>query len=65
MAKKATTSKKPAARKPATKKKVTFDHAKTYEVEAVASKHLEKGKIYKVTGEIAEALVNSGQAKVK
>lgn len=68
MAKKETTKKAPAKKAPAkkaTSKKLTFERSKKYKVEAVASPYLVKGKEYEVTGEIAELLVNSGQAKLK
>jgi competence protein ComGC len=67
MAKKANTKKEATTKKPTTKKveKVTLDHSKTYSIEALSGKHLIKGNEYQVSGDVAEILVNSGQAKLK
>jgi hypothetical protein len=71
MAKKATTKKESnepkATKKPTAKKveKVSLERSKIYEIEALDGKHLIKGKSYKVSGDVAEVLVNSGQAKLK
>lgn len=71
MAKKATTKKESnepkTEKKPTAKKveKVTLEKSKIYEIEAFGGDHLEKGKIYKVSGDVAEILVNSGKAKLK
>lgn len=69
MAKKATEKKEAtkATKKPTTKKveKVELDHSKMYSIEALSGKHLIKGNEYQVSGDVAEILVNSGQAKLK
>jgi hypothetical protein len=71
MAKKATTKKESneakATKKPAPKKieKVELEKYKMYSIEALSGKHLIKGKTYQVSGDVAEILVNSGQAKLK
>ncbi len=71
MAKKATKKEDTATKKPTTKKtvkkveKVELDKKRMYAIEATNSSYLAKGKIYNVTGEIAEILINSGQAKMK
>lgn len=71
MAKKATEKKEAttakATKKPTAKKveKVELDKSKMYSIEALAGKHLIKGKTYQVSGDVAEILVNSGQAKLK
>lgn len=70
MAKKATKKEEPAKKKAVKKvetkvEKVQFDKKQIYEIEGLKSRSLVNGKTYKVTGEIAEILINSGQAKLK
>lgn len=45
--------------------KIDLDHNKTYTIVALSSPHLIDGKEYKVTGEIAEILIEKGIAKLK
>ncbi len=45
--------------------KVEFNHAEKYVIIALKSPHLIEGKEYKVTGEIAEILIEKGIAKLK
>ena len=71
--KKATESKKAevktadkATKKPTAKKdKVSLDKSKVYEIEGVGGRHIVKGKVYRVSGDVAEILINSGKAKIK
>lgn len=67
MAKKATEKKEATEKKPTATKveKVQLEKNKTYSIEALESKTLIKGKTYQVGGNVAEILINSGQAKLK